>query len=144
MKGIFYQGEVIVFQTTNEEVMRKFKELKANGNLNAYVNKIFEESVLHSEEKKQAENFRNLETSLGDKVDTIMNAVMLLQDQYQKGGGRRIIVSQPSDSTPSAPSSVEEIKPKEPVNASSLIKKGTKKKGLSMASILSNASKMKD
>lgn len=161
MKGTFYKTELVVFAITDEDVLNKYNKLKASGELEVYVNKIFAESVLHSSEKKQMENFDQLKdaynqqfTELSKKIDFLQNS---LANNLTNGVNNnnlshpsiqhKEVVSSPSaikDSNIMESMSPSDVTAEEKVNTGSLIKKGNKKKNLNMATLLGKASKMKN
>lgn len=141
MKGTFVQGEIIVFTIEDELVLAKFRELKKSGELESYVNKIFTESVLHAIEDKYLNNNK-------EELGKLMEKLNDIQSQMSK---MRVAGIQQNFS-PNAVNSVphkdiqNENPPvvKEKVKAGDVIKSGTKKKkGLSMAGLMSKANAMK-
>lgn len=161
MKGTFYKTELVVFAITDEDVLNKYNKLKASGELEVYVNKIFAESVLHSSEKKQMENFDQLKdaynqqfTELSKKIDFLQNSLannltngVNTNNLSRPSIQHKEVVSSPSaikDSNVMESMSPSDVTAEEKVNTGSLIKKGNKKKNLNMATLLGKASKMKN
>ena len=141
MKGTFVQGEIIVFTIEDELVLAKYKELKKSGELESYVNKIFAESVLHAIEDKYLNSNKEELGKLMEKLDVIQNQMSKMR-----------VMGVQSNFSPSITNNVphkeiENGKPpvvKEKVKAGEVIKTGTKKKkGLSMAGLMSKANAMK-
>lgn len=161
MKGTFYKTELVVFAITDEVVLDKYNKLKASGELESYINKIFAESVLRSLEMKQMENIDQLKDANNQKFDELSQKIDFLQnyiaDNLPKGISptnmshpsiqHKEVVSSPSvlqDSEVMNSVPPSEVKVEEKVNTGSLIKKGNKKKNLNMATLLGKASKMKN
>jgi len=159
MKGTFYQAELIVFNITDEVVLQKYNELKASGELEAYVNKVFAESISRSLEKKQMESLDMIKDASNQQFDELSKKLeslgeMLVQKLDSVSTRRnpsayvppKEIVSTPNvtqdNNSQTIPSG--ETQQKENVNAGSLIKKGVKKKNLNMAALMGKASKMKN
>lgn len=159
MKGTFYKTELVVFAITDEDVLNKYNKLKASGELEVYVNKIFAESVLHSSEKKQMENFDQLKdaynqqfTELSKKIDflqsslanNLTNGVNTNNLSHPSIQHKEVVPSAIKDSNVMESMSPSDVTAEEKVNTGSLIKKGNKKKNLNMATLLGKASKMKN